>query len=520
MPADGLPTKAPPHDLQAERAVLASVLLDAETCWWLLIDRVSEPEFYDPRHALLWDVFATIIARREHLDVLTVVAELRARDRLNTVGGAQYVGELTDEIPTLAHCESHARIVRHLARVRRIIEAAQEIVALGWEHGDADAYAEQALAKLSKATEGAGGDAESCRLADAVALALSDDEEAVGAPTAHWLHPQLEYVTGGLKPGQLLILGARPGVGKTAHMLETVIQAASDGAVLVASMEAPRVEVAQRMIARVSGVELNRWMRKADRARLAEEDADAFEAVEAAGNDLSRRDVTFADAGRQTVASIFARARKLKAQAEAEGRKLALVAIDYLQLLQAPRDLGREATREQAVGGNARALKLMAMELGVPVLALSQLNRDAENEEPTLGMLRESGSLEQDANVVLFLHPEKDQDRAAPVKRVSLLVAKQRNGIADVSIELTYTRATMAFAEVEATERQEFAPRRPPRGRGRRGERAPAPPQAPDDERGGDFLDRYGTEGLPVETRAEFPGENGRLDQGDAWGGR
>lgn len=507
MPADGQPMTEtavpplPPHDLQAERAVLAAVLLDADA-WWLLVDRVASRDFYDPRHALLWEVFGALVARHEPVDVLTVVAELRGRDRLNTVGGAQYVGEITDEIPTVSHCQSHARIVRDLARVRAIVEAAAAVVAAARGYGsDADAFAEKALAMIAKAAEGGGLDDGACSAADAVDLALSDDEDAIGSATAHWHLPQLEYVTGGLKPGQLILIGARPGIGKTALALETVIEAAADGDVLFASMEAPRVEVAQRMLARVSQVELSRWMRPADRKRLAVQDPDALDAVTAAANDLHQRAITIADGGRQSVAQIFARARKQKATAEAKGRRLALVAIDYLQLLQDPADLKRDATREQAVGGNARALKLMAMELGVPVVALSQLNRAAENEEPTLDMLRESGSLEQDANVVIFLSPEKDQDRAAPVKRVNLLLAKQRNGIADVSVELAYTRATMTFGEVDASERRDFTPERK-RGRGGRRRGASSGPEGYTPDEG---------EGLPDDPSIVFPGETAPL---------
>ena len=456
---DDAPSLPPIADLQAERAVLAAVLLD-NASWWLMVDRVAVADFYDPRHALLWDIVGTIIGRREPVDVVTVVAELRARDRLNTVGGAQYIGELTDEIPTLSHCETHARIVRDLARVRAIEEAGREVAAAARSYGgNADEYAAWALAKVQKAAEGPTGD-EACTVADAVELAFSDDEEAVGAPTAHWHIPTLEYVTGGLSPGQLILLGARPGVGKTALALEESIEGSADGGVLVAIMEAQRVEVAQRMVSRLSGVELSRWKRPADRKRLATHEPEAWAALTRARADLHERGIVILDAGRQTVASIHANARKMRSRG-----RLALVVVDYLQLLQDPAGLGKGANREQAVAANARALKLMAMELGVPVLALSQLNREAEDAVPTLAMLRESGSLEQDANTVLFLYPPGDQDKEAAVKRVMLLVAKQRNGLADVSVELSYTRATTAFAEVDVSERQAFSPKRERRRR-------------------------------------------------------
>lgn len=445
---------APIADLDAERAVLASVMLDVDA-WWMMVDRVAAADFYDPRHSLLWEVFAALHARREVVDIFTVCAELRARDRINTAGGAQYVGELTDLIPTTAHCQSHAGIVRRLARVRAIEAAAREVVAMARAVGDdADGYAERAVAKIAKAAEGPDGD-DACPIADAVDLALSDDEQAVGAPTSHWHIPTLEYLTGGLSPGQLILLGARPGVGKTALAFEASIEGAADGGVLVAIMEAQRVEVAQRMLARLSGVDLSRWKRPADRKRMATDDPEAYARLQAAASDLHARGIVVADSGRQTVAGIYARARKMKARGQ-----LALVVVDYLQLLQDPAGLAKGANREQAVAANARALKLMAMELGVPVLALSQLNREAEDGVPTLAMLRESGSLEQDANTVLFLYPERDQDVAAPVQQVTLLLAKQRNGLANVSVPLAYTRAATAFHELDTTERQGLSPKR------------------------------------------------------------
>ena len=483
--------------LNAERAVLAAVLLAPET-WWEMVDRVAAADFYDPRHRLVWEAFAALIAAGTPIDLDTVAAELLKHERLNTVGGRQAISAFLDEIPTVAHCGYHATIVRDLARIRAIEQAAREVAAMSRGFGDeADAYAERAVARIAEAAEGPDGGDEACPLADAVDLALSDDEAAVGAPTAHWHIPTLEYLTGGLSPGQLLILGARPGVGKTALALETAIEAAADGGVLVAIMEAPRVEVAQRLLARVSGVELSRWKRPADRQRLATADAGAYAALQAAARDLHTRGIVIADAGRQTVASIYGRARKMKARAP-----LSLVVVDYLQLLQDPAGMAKGANREQAVAANARALKLMAMELGVPVLALSQLNRAADDARPTLAMLRESGSIEQDANTVIFLYAPSGQAPDAEVKRVMLLLAKQRNGVADVEVELGYTRATTAFHEVDASERTAFTPKRAPRGKGRDGARDSGTHYAPSRPgpvaTHGDGLDAYGAgDGLP-----------------------
>ncbi len=492
MSADGF-SQEPIAALDAERAVLAAVMMDPET-WWLMVDRVGAADFYEPRHRLLWECLDAMISSGRPLDPQTVGAELLTRDRLNTFGGPQAVAALYEEIPHVANCQSHATIVRDLARIRAIEGATRVASAMARSFGDdADAYAEKAMALVSEAAADGPDSDDVCPIADAVDLALSDDEEAVGSPTAHWHLPTLEYLTGGLSPGQLILLGARPGIGKTALMLETAIEAAADGSVLVASMEAPRVEVAQRLLSRLSGVDLSRWKRPADRRRLATEDPAAYQALTHAAADLHGRGIVIADAGRQSVAAVYARARKMKARG-----KLALVAVDYLQLLQDPAGLSKGASREQAVAANARALKLMAMELGVPVLALSQLNREADDARPTLAMLRESGSLEQDANTVIFLYAPGEQDKTADVKRVMLLLAKQRSGVADVEIELGYARATTAFHEVDATQRQNFTPRRDRRGRG--GDRistvharSPGPVTA-----GDDVLDRYGAgDGLP-----------------------
>lgn len=516
MSADGF-QQEPIAALDAERAVLAAVMMDPET-WWLMVDRVAATDFYDPRHRLLWECFDAMISSGRPLDPQTVGAELLARDRLNTFGGAQAVAALYEEIPHVANCQSHATIVRDLARIRAIEGATRVASAMARSFGDdADAYAEKAMALVSEAADGPDSD-DVCAIADAVDLALSDDEEAVGSPTAHWHIPTLEYLTGGLSPGQLILLGARPGIGKTALMLETAIEAAADGSVLVASMEAPRVEVAQRLLSRMSGVDVSRWKRPADRRRLATEDPAAYQALNDAAADLHGRGIVIADSGGQTVAAIYARARKMRSRG-----KLSLIAVDYLQLLLNPAGLAKGANREQAVAANARALKLMAMELKVPVLALSQLNREADDARPTLAMLRESGSLEQDANTVIFLYAPGDQDKTADVKRVMLLLAKQRSGAADIDIELGYTRATTAFHEVDAAQRQSFTPKRASRGKRADADdridprasivraRSPGPVPA-----GDDVLDRYGAgDGLPDTGGAPvYRGESGSLDLG------
>ena len=437
----------PRHDPEAERAVLAAALLD-ESGERAVLARmrpiISAEDFHDPRHATIWEAICAVADRDERLDVLTLISELRARQRLNTVGGAQCIAELTDFIPTTAHCESHARIVADHALARRVERAGRRLVAsaLDYAKGPADlvAAAQGVLDLACARHDTAGASSMSDAVDEEMRRILADHDETV-RPTG--IAPLDRALCGGMREGDLVIPGGRPSSGKSAFAFQVAWNLAERGwTVVLVSLEMPRISVVQRVVAQRDGMDLGRIRARAFVGDEADRYCDAVDATRS----LPLRIV---DRGDVTPAEL--RAICLTERARAPGGRLGAVVFDYLQKGKPDREC---ESREQEVASIARALKSLAKELKCPVIAPAQLNRGVESrgrrgedgdggsdERPRMSDFRGSGEIEQEADIMIGIH----RPARAPHTR-ELWVLKQRNGPTDgVRVDLTWDGPSARF---------------------------------------------------------------------------
>ncbi len=433
--------RVPPHDLDAERAVLGGILLD-NSAMATVESTVTAADFYHPAHGVIYEAIQAISARREPVDIVTLAAELRARERLNTVGGAQYLGELTDTIPTIAHIESHARIVADQAGVRKMIEVAHEIVARGYgDHGTADEFLDSAAAKVFEVAQKR-SKSTLVPIEQVILEAFERIENTLvrgarisGTETGF---RDLDTLTSGMHGGQLIIIAARPAMGKTSFVLNITSAAAetSKKPVLLFSLEMPRIELANRLMCADARIDQSRL-----RSNLLTQDD--VTALTASANKLHSLPIYIDDSGDLTLLELRAKARRIKSE-----RDMSLIIIDYLQLMKASRE--RMDSREREISEISRGLKGLAKELDVPIIALSQLNRGCEtrpgkDKRPMLADLRESGAIEQDADVVMFIYRDEVYNRDTEDKGIAeIIIAKQRNGPTD-TIRLRFVRELTKF---------------------------------------------------------------------------
>lgn len=433
--ADG---RVPPNDLEAEAAVLSACLLSRDA-----LDEVSDmlrPEhFYAPAHGLVWAAIHRLDGAGGAVDVVTVGQALRAAGELGRVGGSSWLGNLVDATPAVANVREHAEIVTDLARLRAVIRAGHEIASDGYQAAaKAAEYPQEAEARLWAATSDAAprGGLEPVKAALTQAFASMADGTQRGSGTATGLY-DLDRLTTGMHRGDLWIVAARPGMGKSAaalgvarHVVEQQVAGVHDRWAAVFSLEMPKDQLAARMACSEAGVDLARFRD----GRLGDDD---WKRLTAAAAHLTGLPLHIDDSPGLEVAAIRSRARRLASQAAHAGARLGLVVVDYLQLMRHPR-LDRGSTRDQAIGETTRGLKCLAKELECPVMALSQLNREVDKRtgkyrgRPQLSDLRESGNIEQDSDVVMFIYradyyrqldddPERDH-------KAEIIVAKQRNG--------------------------------------------------------------------------------------------
>ncbi|MBX6351328.1 MAG: replicative DNA helicase [Clostridia bacterium] len=446
-PADRLP----PQNVEAEQSVLGAMLISPEA-----VVRAAEvldaDDFYREGHRHVFRAILALYERNEPADVVTVGDELERRRLLEEVGGRAYLAELANAVPTAANVEHYARIVEEKAVLRNLIQSSSEIARRAFEGGeDADElldFAEERIFSLTR-------DRRVKTYApirevlvdtfDHIQRMYEKKDGVTGTPTGF---RGLDELTSGLHPSELVVLAARPSQGKTALALNVAAHVAIEHSVPVAifSLEMSREQVAQRMLcseARVSSYRLRS-------GQLHTQDWDRLS--HALGR-LGDAPIFIDDSPNITVMELRARARRLKAEED-----IGLVVVDYLQLM---RTRGRVESRQQEISEISRSLKALARELEVPVLALSQLSRAVEQREgrrPQLSDLRESGAIEQDADVVLFIYhdPEKAERKEtisyggarSVVSTVELILAKQRNGPVG-SVELVFFHDWTRFGAVD-----------------------------------------------------------------------
>src|SRR5918998_3057075 len=429
-PTDGASSApGPPHSLEAEQSVLGAILLSERAMYALVIEEGLKPEdFYRERHRLIYGAMMSLYSESEPIDVLTVTERLRSEGLLEQVGGQGAVDGLAAAVPAAGNAREYARIVREHSLVRRLLTTTYEIQARVQQQTAAPRelveQAERAMLEV----------AHDDRQKDFRSIEEVLDEELdklhrlslegtalTGTPSGF---KDLDEMTGGFQPGNLVILAARPSMGKSALVCNIAENASIDHnrPVALFSLEMSESELAQRFVAsqaRIKGDELRK-------GRVAEH---KWPKILEASQKLARSPLYIDDSSDVGLLEIRAKARRLHQQ-----HGLGMIIIDYLQLMRAD---GRVENRVEQIGQMSRGLKILARELDVPVVALSQLNRGVEqrtDKRPVLSDLRESGSIEQDADLVAFIYRDEYYDRESEREgEADIIIAKHRNGaIGDV----------------------------------------------------------------------------------------
>lgn len=415
--------RLPPHNLEAEQSVLGSILLDRDAI--IAVDPYLKPsDFYQPGHGVVYQAMAELYRRREPTDVLTLSDELSRRGQLEELGGVPFLATLMDSVPTAVHVEYYARIVERNATMRRLIDAGAAIVGIGYkedmEVGDAIDLAERTIFDVAQDRSTADFVQISSLIEDIFDRIDSIQENraaAVGVPTGF---SELDKLTGGLQNSDLVIIAARPSVGKTSLALSMAHAAAVDHkrTVGIFSLEMQAEQVVQRILAMDSGVNLQKF-------RVATLNDNDWQSLGRSFGKIGEAPIFIDDTPMSGVVEIKSKARRLMAE-----HGLDLIIVDYLQLMESR----RTENRVQQIAEISRGLKALARELNVPVVALSQLSRAIESRQdhrPMLSDLRESGAIEQDADLVVFLHrPSRYSENIDQDERdvVELVIAKHRNG--------------------------------------------------------------------------------------------
>ena len=416
--------KPPPENPEAEASLLGAILIDHALYAPFVRGRIAPPDLSRDHHKLVLAAMERVAARGDQISFETVQQELAATNELGSVGGSQFLVGLMQNVPTVAHAETYATIVSRTAQLRKLIGAANEIARLALVREDAPGAVDDAQRLLF-------GVSEASLHRDIVSLDVAlnryiaqieerGDEAQAGVPTGL---KTLDAKTGGLQPSDLILVAGRPGLGKTSLALCFIEHAAlrAGKTCAIFSLEMSELQLVQRLISMTAEIDGNRIRR--GRLSLPE-----LQAISDASGRLQQAQIYVEESSRLTVTDILAKSRRL----QAERGKLDLIVIDYLQLIEG---VGDDENRVQEVAKISRALKAIARELEVPVVAVSQLSRQIETRgtEPMLSDLRESGSLEADADIVMFLWQKDQQDRKDGLVRLKL--AKHRNGpTADIDL--------------------------------------------------------------------------------------
>jgi replicative DNA helicase len=414
--------KVPPQNLEAERAVLGAVLLDNEVVYSVM--EILGPEaFYQEGHRIIFNAMLNLNERGEPIDLVTLTNRLRSDGLLEKIGGAAYLPSVADGVPTSAGAAHYARIVKEKSILRDLISTSSEIVEDCFDApGDVDELidrAERRIFQISERRIGAGfySMKEIVKSSFKTIETLYERKEHVtGVPTGF---KDIDELTSGLQPSDLIVVAGRPSMGKTALCLNIAQGAAGIHKLPVAifSLEMAKEQLVTRMLCSEARIDAHRL-----RSGFLS-DTDWPKLTRSAGH-LSESPIYIDDAPAIRVMEMRAKARRLKAD-----KDLKLIIIDYMQLM---RGRARIDSREQEISEISRSLKALAKELAVPVVALSQLNRAVENRQdkrPLLADLRESGAIEQDADVIIFIYRDEFYNKASPEKGVAeIIVGKQRNG--------------------------------------------------------------------------------------------
>ena len=415
--------RTPPQDLDAETSVLGSMMLSKDAIADV-VENLRGEDFYKPAHETIYDVILDLYASGEPADAVTVSNALSKSGYLARIGGAAYLHTLIQSVPTSANAIFYAEIVRELALLRRLVTAGTRIVQMGYDaQGDTDDLINRAQSEIYQVTERRSSE-DYVRLSEVLQPTVeeiersgSHDGDTAGVPTGFY---EFDELTNGLHPGQMIVIAARPGVGKSTLALDFARSAAihHEQTTVIFSLEMGRIELTTRLLSAESGIPLQKL-----RQGKLDDERDWTTLANTMGK-INDAPLFIDDSPNMALTEIRAKCRRLKQQHD-----LKMVVIDYLQLMTSGK---RVESRQQEVSEFSRSLKLLAKELEVPVIALSQLNRSAEqrnDKRPMVSDLRESGSIEQDADMVLLIHREDMYDKESPhAGEAVIMVAKHRNG--------------------------------------------------------------------------------------------
>jgi replicative DNA helicase len=458
--------RVPPHDLDAEAAVLSAVMLDP-----LALDKVNEflrPEnFYSEAHRRIFEACVELSSEGKPVDVVQVATWLRNHERLAQVGGMAYLTEVLNAAPAVANVVAYAKTISEKSRVRQLILACQRLTAQGYSgYGEAQQFidsAEQAVYDIARTRESSSVHPLRDVMQDTFRRMMKATERGariIGIPTGF---DRYDRMTSGLHDGELTIVAARPGMGKTSFVLNLAVNVASPQelesardpndrwqepgyGVVVFSLEMPREQIVNRMLCSEARVDVSRvrtgMLAPSDWSKLTQ-----------AASHLNNLNVWVDDSAALTILELRSKVRRLQAEFDRvdpetgeKKQRIGLVVVDYLQLMR-----GREGlnSREQEISEISRGLKQLSKELSLPVIALSQLNRAVEtrgekSKRPQLSDLRESGAIEQDADNICFIYRDDYYNKESMERAVAeLIIAKQRNGPTDtvkVKFDAAYTR--------------------------------------------------------------------------------
>lgn len=415
--------KIPPHSIEAEKSVLGAAMLSKDALFDV-VEVVRADDFYDENHKEIFKAMLDLHRKNAPVDALTVAEELKKRNSLNMVGGRAYIASLSSGTPTTSNAMEYGKIVAEKASVRRLISTADDIVTKGYE-GSMDAnqmmdYAESGIFEISQARQ----KGQYSHIKDVLINNIETIDKAAqmqgGLTGITTGFRELDEKTSGLQKSDLIILAARPAMGKTAFALSLARNAAVKGkaSVMIFSMEMAKEQLTQRLLSMESKVELQ----SLKTGRLERRDWDD---INVALDILSSADIHIDDTAGISIMEMKSKCRRLKAEAG-----LDLVIIDYLQLMNPE---GKADSRTQEISVISRNLKLLARELDCPVLVLSQLSRAPEtrtDHRPMLSDLRESGSIEQDADIVIFLYRDEyyNKENSEKPGECEIILAKHRSG--------------------------------------------------------------------------------------------
>ena len=435
--------KVPPHDTEAEQAVLGSMLTDQDAVIEA-IEKLKPEDFYREDNKYIYEAMLNLYNKAEPIDIITVKSELISMGKFEVIGGFEYLGVLPDKVPLVSNAEKYVEIVEEKALLRKLIKASNEIIELGYsQNEEIENVMNQAERKIFDIMQGKNQKGFSV-IKDVLVESFAEIEklynqkEAItGVPTGFI---DLDYKTAGLHNSDLILVAARPAMGKSAFALNIATNAAINAKIPVAifSLEMSKTQLVKRMLCSEATVDSN----KLRTGKIEEED---WAKLANALGPLSEAPIYIDETAEITAAEIRAKCRKLKLE-----KNIGLVVIDYLQLIQG--NGKRNSNREQEISEITRSLKILAKELDIPIIALSQLSRAAEqraDHRPMLADLRESGAIEQDADIVMFLYrddyynPDSNKKNTAEV-----ILAKHRSGSTG-TVELLWMGNFTKFGNID-----------------------------------------------------------------------